>query len=67
MQTEALLRRMAVVVLVDVDAVPLYTQYFDVTIIPSTLFFYNAQHIKIDWGFVLFPSLVINHYSFLME
>ena len=44
------LSNMARVFLVDVDKVPVYTKYFDITLIPSTLFFFNAQHIKVDWG-----------------
>ena len=52
-KTAAPLANMAVINLVDVDAVPCYTQYLDVSLIPSTLFFFNAQIIKVDWGYVL--------------
>eukprot|EP00105_Crassostrea_gigas_P040305 XP_019924453.1 PREDICTED: thioredoxin-like protein 4B [Crassostrea gigas] len=41
---------MARIFIVDVDKVPVYTKYFDITLIPSTVFFFNAQHIKVDWG-----------------
>ena len=41
---------MATVWLVDVEQVSTYTQYFDITMIPSTLFFYNGQHMKCDFG-----------------
>jgi len=44
------LSEMARVYLVDVDSVPLYVSYFDVSLIPSTIFFFNGQHMKVDWG-----------------
>ena len=48
--TQVLVSKMAAVYIVDIDAVPVYTQYFDVSIIPSTVFFFNGQHMKVDWG-----------------
>ncbi|XP_002737880.1 thioredoxin-like protein 4B [Saccoglossus kowalevskii] len=42
--------KMAVIYLVDVDSVPVYTKYFDVSLIPSTVFFFNGQHMKVDYG-----------------
>ncbi|KAG5458429.1 MAG: thioredoxin-like 4B [Olpidium bornovanus] len=44
------LRRMAAVCLVDVDAVPEYASYFEIEFIPSTVFFFNAHHVKVDCG-----------------
>ncbi|KAK8813176.1 hypothetical protein WA158_002768 [Blastocystis sp. Blastoise] len=47
---ERLLSKMAQIYVIDVDDVPFYCQYFDITYIPSTIFFFNAHHMKIDAG-----------------
>lgn len=49
-KTSEQLRNMAEIYLVDIDQVPVYTHYFDVSIIPSTVFFFNGQHMKVDYG-----------------
>ncbi|XP_077984206.1 thioredoxin-like protein 4B [Glandiceps talaboti] len=50
MKTSHDLSKMAVIYLVDVDSVPVYTKFFDIAFIPSTVFFFNGQHMKVDYG-----------------
>ncbi|KAL5794847.1 hypothetical protein ACOSP7_003441 [Xanthoceras sorbifolium] len=44
--------KFASVALVDIDSEELqvYVNYFDITLVPSTIFFFNAHHIKMDSG-----------------
>ncbi|XP_017726802.1 PREDICTED: thioredoxin-like protein 4B isoform X2 [Rhinopithecus bieti] len=49
-KTSSDLSKMAAIYLVDVDQTPVYTQYFDISYIPSTIFFFNGQHMKVDYG-----------------
>jgi len=41
---------MARIFLIDVDSVPEYTKYFDISLIPTTIFFFNTFHLKCDYG-----------------
>ncbi|KAK7826940.1 thioredoxin-like protein 4b [Quercus suber] len=35
---------------IDFDEIQVYVKYFDITFIPSTVFFFNAHHMKMDSG-----------------
>ncbi|CAD5124791.1 DgyrCDS13053 [Dimorphilus gyrociliatus] len=45
-----LLTNMARIYQIDVKSSEVYNNYFDISYIPATIFFFNAQHIRIDWG-----------------
>uniref|UniRef100_A0A5B7C2F3 Thioredoxin-like protein 4B n=1 Tax=Davidia involucrata TaxID=16924 RepID=A0A5B7C2F3_DAVIN len=44
--------KFATVAIVDIDSedIQVYVKYFDITLIPSTVFFFNAHHMKMDSG-----------------
>ncbi|XP_070307172.1 thioredoxin-like protein 4B isoform X1 [Odocoileus virginianus] len=58
-KTSSDLSKMATIYLVDVDQTPVYTHYFDISYIPSTVFFFNGQHMKVDYGIDCFDLLAV--------
>ncbi|GFX21425.1 thioredoxin-like protein 4B [Trichonephila clavipes] len=50
LKTEGLLSSMATIATCNVDDVPEYVDYFEISHIPSTVYFFNAHHIKIESG-----------------
>eukprot|EP00794_Sanderia_malayensis_P015674 gene15674-17254_t len=49
-KTTAELRNMAEIFIIDADSMHVYVDYFDITLIPATIFFFNGQHMKVDFG-----------------
>lgn len=35
---------------VEADSIPAYVKYFNVSLMPSMVFFFNAVHMKVDYG-----------------
>ncbi|XP_078438270.1 mRNA splicing factor, thioredoxin-like U5 snRNP [Wolffia australiana] len=57
--------KFASIALVDADAeeIQVYIKYFDVTILPSTVFFFNAHHMKMNSGSADHTKWVGSFYS----
>ena len=57
---------MANIYLIDVDEMDVYRNYFDITIIPATVFFFNSEHIRIDWGQVTADKNKFNYFFIIL-
>ncbi|TDH70560.1 hypothetical protein CCR75_005483 [Bremia lactucae] len=49
-RSERELSKMARLCIVETEDIPIYCQYFDIILIPATVFFVNEQHMKVDYG-----------------
>ncbi|CAB3998300.1 thioredoxin 4B [Paramuricea clavata] len=49
-KTKQSLSNMAEIYIIPADSVPVYVKYFDITLTPATIFFFNGQHMKVDYG-----------------
>ena len=47
---EEKLSNMAKIYTVSADKNPIYTKYFDITLVPATIFFFNGRHMRVDFG-----------------
>lgn len=72
-KSEREVSKFATVALVDIDSedVKVYVNYFDITLIPSTVFFFNAHHMKMDSGYafsrMIFWYMFDFYYFFVKE
>ncbi|KAF3953545.1 hypothetical protein CMV_021024 [Castanea mollissima] len=52
---------------IDSNEIQVYVKYFDITFIPSTVFFFNAHHMKMDFGAMIIPKTKTNPNSALRQ
>lgn len=45
---------------IDSEDIQVYVKYFDITLIPSMVFFFNAHHMKMDSGYNVLSANIIS-------
>lgn len=53
------LAKMAAIYTVEAHRVPLYVKYFEITTLPSTVFFFNGHHMRLSYRYAVDSSFLL--------